>query len=115
VDLAAKDREKLVVRHVLLPEPEPHRLEEPPAVEPGEDADERLGALEEAGRLRLAHLEVLRLREHREKASPDRLRAVEAVDLREDLRVQVPHADSAHELVDVTIFLMAAGVIAGFT
>ena len=56
MDLATEDGEQLVVRYVLLPETEPHRLEEPPAVEPGEDADERLGALEEAGRLRLAHL-----------------------------------------------------------
>ena len=101
VDLAAEDGEKLVVRHVLLPEPEPHRLEEPPAVEPGEDADERLRAFEEAGRLRLAHLEVLRLREHRQEASPYRLRAVKAVDLREDLRVEVPRANGADELVDL--------------
>lgn len=31
MDLAAEDGENLVVRHVLLPEPEPDRLEEPPA------------------------------------------------------------------------------------
>jgi hypothetical protein len=101
VDLAAEDGEKLVVRHVFLPEPEPHRLEEPPAVEPGEDADERLGALVEAGRLGVAHLEVPGLRQHREEAPSDRVLAVEAVDLREDLHVKVPRADGDGELMDV--------------